>query len=70
MAQRLNLSEKESKFVELYLKYLTGARAAREAGYSAKTARSIAHEYLRKPKIRALVDAGLEAQGLADSQWR
>ena len=60
MAQRLKLTEKETKFIELYLKYLTGARAARDAGYSIKTARSIAHELMRKPKIKAAIDEGLK----------
>ncbi len=64
MAERLKLTEKESKFIELYLKYLTGARAAREAGYSAKTARSIAYEMLRKPRIREPVGVGLIKQGI------
>lgn len=62
-------TERELRFVESYLSCYVGARAAREAGYSVKTARSIAHELMRKPRIRAAIDDGLRAQGLHDDQW-
>ncbi len=62
-------TEKELRFVESYLSCYVGARAAREAGYSVKTARSIAHELMNKPRIRAAIDDGLRAQGLHDDQW-
>lgn len=42
MPARKGLTEREGRFIDLYLKCLIAARAAREAGYSIKTARSIA----------------------------
>ena len=69
MSKRKGLTEREGRFIDLYLKCLIAARAAREAGYSIKTARSIAHELMRKPKIKAAIDEGLKAQGLIGPQW-
>lgn len=45
------LSEKQKKFAKEYLKDFNGARAARDAGYSKKTADRIAYENLRKPEV-------------------
>ena len=42
-----NLSAKQLKFVEEYLIDFNGTRAAKAAGYSEKTAYSIAYENLR-----------------------
>jgi phage terminase small subunit len=47
------LTAKQQRFVEAYLANPNGARAAIAAGYSAKTARVIASENLRKPAIAA-----------------
>jgi len=69
MPARRKLTERETRFIDLYLKCLTASKAAREAGYSIKTARSIAHELMRKPKIKAAIDEGLRAQGLNGRQW-
>ncbi len=45
------LNDRQALFVEEYLVDLNGAAAARRAGYSEATARSIAHELLTKPDI-------------------
>ena len=52
-----DLTAQQLKFVEEYLIDRKGPRAAIAAGYSQKSAVSIAQQLLRKPKIRALVDA-------------
>lgn len=45
------LTPKQELFCQEYVKDFNGARAARDAGYSEKTAAVIAHELLRKRKI-------------------
>ncbi len=45
------LTPKQADFVEEYLIDLNATQAAIRAGYSKKTAESIGHENLRKPKI-------------------
>lgn len=50
------LTEKQKLFCEEYAKDLNGARAARAAGYSKDTARSIASETLTKPYIKKYID--------------
>ncbi|HEV2629192.1 MAG TPA: terminase small subunit [Pseudolabrys sp.] len=47
------LTQKQIRFVEEYLVGGVGSRAAIAAGYSEKTARSIASELLRKPAVAA-----------------
>lgn len=52
------LSAQRQVFIAEYFRYnFNGAEAARQAGYSAKTARQIASKLLRAPEIRAEVDA-------------
>lgn len=53
-----NLKGKEKRFIEFYIGRcnMNGARAAREAGYSEKTAKEIASQLLRKPHIRKAID--------------
>ena len=46
------LTPKEERFVEEYLVDLNGTAAAIRAGYSARSARAIAHENLTKPHIQ------------------
>lgn len=48
-------TNKQKVFVERYTMHWNAARAAREAGYSSKTAYQIASENLRKPHIRAAI---------------
>lgn len=50
------MTPKQKKFANLYIKYLNASRAAREAGYSLKTADRTGSEYLKKPEIKAYID--------------
>lgn len=47
------LTGKQARFVDAYMASPNGTQAAIKAGYSAKTARAIASENLRKPTIAA-----------------
>lgn len=49
------LNEKQKRFCEEYLVDMNGTQSAIRAGYSAKTAYSIADELLRKPEIKEYV---------------
>jgi hypothetical protein len=60
MLEDAKLTEKQRRFVLAYLKYLNGSKAARIAGYSVKCAHQQAYENQRKPKIRRIIDRGLE----------
>lgn len=53
------LSSKQQAFVEHYLTCWNAAEAARRAGYSAQTARSIGAENLTKPDIQAAIQERL-----------
>lgn len=53
MENSANLTGKQKKFCEEYILDFNGARAARAAGYSENTDRSIASELLTKPDIQA-----------------
>lgn len=54
MEQKLN--ERQIKFCEEYVYDWNGARAARAAGYSEKTAKEMAYELLTKPHIQAHIE--------------
>lgn len=43
------------RFCNEYIKHLNGARAARDAGYSVKTASSKANQLLKEPEVKAFV---------------
>ncbi|MBL6990122.1 MAG: terminase small subunit [Bacteriovoracaceae bacterium] len=49
------LTRKQAFFVNEYLKDFNATRAARDAGYSQKTAYSIGQENLRKPEIAKMI---------------
>lgn len=51
------LSDKQLRWIDEYLIDFNGAAAAVRAGYSAKSARSIAHENLTKPDIQVVFQA-------------
>ena len=55
-----DLTSKQARFVEEYLIDLNATAAAIRAGYSEKTAATIAHENLRKPKIAEAMRLGQE----------
>ena len=51
------LPVKQARFVGEYLVDLNAARAARDAGYSYRSARQIGSELLSKPNIQAVIQA-------------
>ncbi|PIO83555.1 terminase small subunit [Loigolactobacillus backii] len=51
----MSLTEKQKAFVDAYIKSANATEAAREAGYSAKTVRSIGAENLTKPDIKKYI---------------
>jgi hypothetical protein len=51
------LNTKQLRFVDEYCISHSAADAARKAGYSVKTARSIGHELLTKPDVQEAVQA-------------
>lgn len=56
------MTKKQEKFCEEYMVDLNATQAAIRAGYSTKSAHSIATENLQKPAVRAHVDAALAEQ--------
>ncbi|WP_080237671.1 terminase small subunit [Spirosoma rigui] len=58
------LTEREQAFIINYCQYRNAARAAREAGYSAKTAKQIGYENLTKPYIVSALSTLMEAHGM------
>jgi hypothetical protein len=63
------LDPKEEVFLEGYLTHWNGARAAREAGYDAKSARQTAHELLTKPYIIAAKEERLKELRMSTDEW-
>ena len=59
MSDEKKLTAKQQVFVSEYLKCFNAAEAARRAGYSEKTARSVGLETLTKPYIKSQIDARL-----------
>lgn len=55
------LTPKEQRFVQEYAIDLNGTQAAIRAGYSPKTARSIASETLQRPVVKAATRKALQA---------
>jgi phage terminase small subunit len=55
------LTPKEQRFVEEYAIDLNGTQAAIRAGYSPKTARSIASETLQRPAVKTAIQKALRA---------
>lgn len=56
------LTAKETAFVEHYLETLNSAEAARLAGYAPNNARKLASEVLKRPMVRAKVQAAMDAR--------
>lgn len=56
------MTDRQRRFVTEYLNCLTGAKAARRAGYSSNRARQQAYDNRRKPKIRRLIKRGFYLQ--------
>lgn len=65
------MSEKQKAFCDHYIKSLNATEAAKEAGYSEKTARSMGSENLTKPNIKEYIElrlAEMEAHRVADAE--
>lgn len=60
MLQDPELTLLQLRFVLAYLRYLYGSEAARVAGYSVRCAHQQAYENMRKPKIRRIIDKGMQ----------
>ena len=58
------LNSKQLRFVDEFCISHSAADAARKAGYSVKTARSIGHELLTKPDVLATIQARQAATAL------
>lgn len=56
----MNLTQKQKRFVQEYLICLNAAQAARNAGYSEKTANSMGQKNLTKPKIQEAISNVLD----------
>lgn len=54
-AKGRSLTAKQAAFVREYLIDLNATKAAKRAGYSAKTAHAVGHENLNKPEIAAAI---------------
>lgn len=59
------LNPKQEAFVNEYLVDMNGARAARAAGYSQKTAKVIANENLTKPYVKEAIQKKLQERAAA-----
>lgn len=54
--RRPNFTPRQERYIEEYLKDLCGAKAARRAGYSPKTAKLIAVRLMKTPAIRKEIE--------------
>lgn len=63
---RRKLTPKQQKFADEYIKSGNAAEAARNAGYKARTARSVGQENLTKPDIKLYIDKRM--QEIADKR--
>ena len=61
----MNLTPKQKAFADYYIQCGNSTEAARKAGYSEKTSRSIGAENLTKPDISAYIAARMQAQNEA-----
>lgn len=55
MPETSDLTGKQKRFCEEYIRDYNASRAAREAGYSDNTAGEIGYENLKKPEIKAFI---------------
>ena len=56
----MSLTEKQKRFVDFYIETGNASEAARKAGYKEKNADSTGRENLRKPTVKAAIDARLK----------
>lgn len=67
----MKLTAKQQKFADYYIELGNAAEAARKAGYSKRTARSIGQENLTKPDVKEYISKRLEElanERVADQQ--
>jgi len=62
------LTERQSRFVDNYVDCGNASEAAREAGYSQKTAGEIGHENLKKPEIRGAIAERMDEAGITEKR--
>lgn len=62
------LTVKQRKFIANKAKGMSGAEAARQAGYSPRSATEIASENLSKPNVRDAFLKAMEKQGITDDK--
>jgi phage terminase small subunit len=62
------VNNKQTVFVAEYLKDFNASRAAKAAGYSAKTAYSIGQENLKKPEIAEAIKAGIAERSMGKDE--
>lgn len=55
----MKLTEKQKRFADYYIELGNATEAARKAGYSSKTAKSIGQENLTKPDIKTYIEERL-----------
>jgi hypothetical protein len=68
MPKGKDLTPKQRRFVKGYLETGNATEAAKTAGYSEKSANSIAAENLAKPSIREAISQLMEKHGLSDEK--
>ncbi|MDH6596494.1 terminase small subunit [Bacillus aerius] len=56
----MKLTEKQNRFADYYIELGNATEAARKAGYSSKTAKSIGQENLTKPDIKSYIKERLD----------
>ncbi|MDT1122059.1 terminase small subunit [Bacillus altitudinis] len=56
----MKLTEKQKRFADYYIELGNATKAARKAGYSSKTAKSIGQENLTKPDIKSYIKERLD----------
>lgn len=62
------MSDRQRLFVEKYLRCLNATQAAKEAGYSERTARQMGSENLSKPDIRAEIEQRLSEVAMGKNE--
>lgn len=56
----MSLTEKQKRFIDFYIETGNATEASRKAGYASKAAYATGAENLRKPQIKAAIDARLK----------
>lgn len=62
------MRDKQRVFIDEYLRDFNATQAALRAGYSERTARSIGHENLTKPEIRAEIERQIEERAMGKDE--